>query len=61
MIGNEVTVTVLGVKGNQGPGRRQVRRRMWPFTGKRFTSASNAKKTMMPDAGALTTKIVDDA
>ena len=41
MIGNDVTVTVLGVKGNQ-VASASMRRATWPFTAKKFSSASSA-------------------
>ena len=47
MIGNEVTVTVLGVKGNQ-VRIGVTHQRMWPFIGRRSTSASSARKKTNP-------------
>ena len=44
MIGDDIKVTVLAVKGNQ-VRLGQTHRRIFPFTAKRFTSGYKKRKT----------------
>jgi hypothetical protein len=45
MIGNDITVTVLGVKGNKSESA-STRRRKLPCTAKRSTNVSSAKSRL---------------